>query len=117
MAFSLAGGPLTVTEVALSALMKTLLASGVFWLPHQDGNMTSGPDQTDLLCVDRIELLLDFICSHIWQHMSPSVWCARVCQVTRLQILRYLIDQNTKAERLSHNLGSSKREVCHGGSH
>lgn len=30
MAFNLAGGPLMVTEVALSALMKTLLASGVF---------------------------------------------------------------------------------------
>ena len=30
----LAGGPLTVTEVALIALMKTMLASGVFWLFH-----------------------------------------------------------------------------------
>jgi hypothetical protein len=76
----------------------------------------SRPNQTDLLCVDRVELLLDFIRSHIWQHVSPSVRCARVCQVTRLQILRYLIDQNTKAKGLSYNLGSSKREVCHSGS-
>jgi len=30
MPFNLAGGPLTVIEVALSALMKTLLDSGVF---------------------------------------------------------------------------------------
>ncbi len=40
--------------------------------------------QTDLLCVNCIELLLNIICSHIWQHVSPSVWRARVCQVTRL---------------------------------
>ncbi len=34
MAFSLAGGPLIVTEVSLSALMKILLASGVFYTDY-----------------------------------------------------------------------------------
>lgn len=66
--------------------------------------------------MDCVELLLDFICRHIWQHISPSVRCAYVCQVTRLQVLRYLINQNTKAKGLSHSLGSSKREICHSGS-
>lgn len=78
--------------------------------------MTNEPNQTNLLCVDRVELLLDVICSHIWQHVSPGVRCARVCQVTRLQILRHFINQNTKAEGLSHNLSPSKRDVCHSGS-
>ena len=61
--------------------------------------------------MDRIELLLNILCRHIWKHVSPSVGCAGVCQVSRLQILRDLVNHNAKPESLSDSLSSSEREL------
>lgn len=104
-----------VTEVVLSALIKILLGPGVFYSKLDRADIAMAHN-TYIILMNNIKFCLNFFCFNIWENIGPGVRSALIGQVARLQILRDLIDKDTKTESLANNLSTSNRKVGNGSS-
>ncbi|KAI7978297.1 hypothetical protein EIK77_001240 [Talaromyces pinophilus] len=69
---------------------------------------------TYVILMNNIKFCLNFFCFNIWENIGPGVGSAFVGQVARLQILRDLVDKDTKTESLANDLSTSNRKVGNG---
>jgi hypothetical protein len=74
-----------VIEVLLKALMKILLASGVFYdIPLMAAHNLVA--RAYLFSVKCVKFCLSLIRRDIWEHVRPRFWRIDVCKTTWLQV-------------------------------